>query len=67
VNEYKVHIRALETEFQELAEQPVLNQGSCLQALFEELTNEKQIIFNLQRRKRKRKGRRKTEMIKELE
>jgi hypothetical protein len=67
VNEYKVHIRTLDTEFQELAEQPVINQGSCLQALCEELTNEKQIIFSLHCQKRKRKRRRKTETIKELE
>jgi mitotic spindle assembly checkpoint protein MAD1 len=41
VNEYKAHIRTLETEIQELAKRPVLEHGSGLQALRDELSNEK--------------------------
>jgi hypothetical protein len=41
VSEYKVHIHTLETEIQELAKRPALNQGSGLQALRDELANEK--------------------------
>jgi mitotic spindle assembly checkpoint protein MAD1 len=41
VSEYKVHIRTLETEIQELAKRPVLEHGSGLQALRDELSNEK--------------------------
>jgi mitotic spindle assembly checkpoint protein MAD1 len=44
VSEYKSHIRALETEIQELAKRPVLDQGSSLQALREELANEKHTL-----------------------
>jgi predicted RNase H-like nuclease (RuvC/YqgF family) len=44
VSEYKSHIRALETEIQELAKRPVLDQGSGLQALREELANEKHAL-----------------------
>jgi predicted RNase H-like nuclease (RuvC/YqgF family) len=41
VSEYKAHIRALETEIQELAKRPVLEYGSGLQALRDELANER--------------------------
>ena len=41
MSEYKAHIRALETEIQELAKRPVLEHGSGLQALRDELANER--------------------------
>ena len=44
VGEYKVHIRALETEVQELAKRPVLDRGYGLQGLREELANEKHAL-----------------------
>jgi mitotic spindle assembly checkpoint protein MAD1 len=40
-SEYKAHICSLDTEVQELAKQPMLDQGSGLQVLRKELTNEK--------------------------
>ena len=49
VSEYKSHIRALETEIQELAKRPVLDQGSSLQALREELANEKHTLQEARR------------------
>ena len=49
VSEYKVHIRALDTEAQELAKRPVLDQSSGLQALREELANEKQALQEARR------------------
>ena len=42
VSEHKEHTCELETEVQELAKRPVLNHGSSLQALRDELANEKQ-------------------------
>ncbi len=44
VSEYKAHIRALETEVQELAKRPILDQSSGLQASREELANEKHAV-----------------------
>ena len=44
VSEYKAYIRALETEIQGLAKRPVLDQGSGLQGLCEELANEKHAL-----------------------
>ncbi len=44
LSEYKAHIRALETEVQELAKRPVFDQGSGLQDLREELANEKHAV-----------------------
>jgi len=41
MTEYKAHIRSLETEVQELPNRPVLDQGSDLKALCEELANER--------------------------
>lgn len=41
MSEYKAHIRALEAEIQELAKRPVLEHGSGLQALRDELANER--------------------------
>ena len=41
MSEYKSHICALETEVQELPKWPMVDQGSGLQALHEELANEK--------------------------
>ena len=49
VGEYKMHIRALETEIQELAKRPVLDQGSGLQGLREELANEKHALQEARR------------------
>jgi hypothetical protein len=49
VGEYKVRLRALETEVQELAKRPVLDQGSGLQALREELANEKHTLQEARR------------------
>jgi predicted RNase H-like nuclease (RuvC/YqgF family) len=49
VNEYKAHIRALETEIQELAKRPVLDHGSGLQALRDELSNEKNALQEARR------------------
>jgi hypothetical protein len=41
VSEYKGNIHTLETEIQELAKRPALDQGSGIQALREELADEK--------------------------
>ncbi|KAH9981796.1 spindle assembly checkpoint component Mad1 [Russula compacta] len=49
VSEHKAHIRALETEVQELAKRPVLNHSSGLQALRDELANEKQALQEARR------------------
>ncbi|KAH9987053.1 spindle assembly checkpoint component Mad1 [Russula vinacea] len=49
VSEYKAHIRALETEIQELAKRPVLGHGSGLQALRDELSNEKHALQEARR------------------
>ncbi len=44
VSEYKAHIHSLDTEIQELAKRPMLDQGLGLQVLREELTNEKHMV-----------------------
>lgn len=44
MGEYKAHIRTLEAEIQELAKRPALEQGAGLQALRDELTNEKHAL-----------------------
>ena len=49
VGGYKAQIRALETDIQELAKRPALSQGSGLQALREELANEKQALQEARR------------------
>jgi DNA repair exonuclease SbcCD ATPase subunit len=49
VSEYKEQIDSLETEVQELAKRPVLSQGSGLQALREELANEKHALQEVRR------------------
>ena len=49
MNEHKTHIRTLETEIQELAKRPVLDQGSGLQALRDELSNEKNALQEARR------------------
>ena len=49
VSEYKAHISALETEVQELAKWPMLDQGLGLQVLREELTNEKHVVQEARR------------------
>jgi hypothetical protein len=49
VGKYKMYIRALETEIQELAKRPVLDPGSGLQGLREELANEKHMLHEARR------------------
>ncbi|KAI9510349.1 MAD-domain-containing protein [Russula earlei] len=49
VSEYKAHIYALETEIQELAKRPALEHSSGLQALRDELANEKNALQEAQR------------------
>ena len=49
VGEYKAQINALETDIQELAKRPALGQGDGLQALREELANEKQALQEARR------------------
>jgi len=49
VGGYKAQINALETDIQELAKRPTLSQRSGLQALHEELANEKQALQEAQR------------------
>jgi len=49
VGKYKAQIPAPETDIQELAKQPTLSQGSGMQALHEELVNEKQVLQEAQR------------------
>jgi len=44
VNEYKTHIRSLETEIQELAKRPVLDPSSGLEALRDELSSVKNAL-----------------------
>ena len=44
VGKYKAQICVPETDIQELAKQPTLSQGSGMQALHEELVNEKQVL-----------------------
>jgi hypothetical protein len=40
VNKHKVHMRSVETEVQQLAKRPAVDEGSVLQVLREELVNE---------------------------
>lgn len=49
MNECKAHMRALETEIQELAKRPALDHGSGLQALRDELSNEKNALQDARR------------------
>ena len=51
VGEYKAHIHTLEAEIQELAKRPALNQGSGLQALRDELADEKLALQEARRGK----------------
>jgi len=44
VGKYKAQIHVPETDIQELAKQPTLSQGLGMQALHEELVNEKQVL-----------------------
>ena len=44
MGDYKAHIRTLEAEIQELAKRPALEQGASLQALRDELSNEKHAL-----------------------
>jgi len=44
VSECKAHMHSLDTEVQGLAKRPVLDQGSGLRALREELANEKDAL-----------------------
>ena len=49
MKECKAHIRTLETEIEELAKRPVLDHGSGLQALRNELSNEKNALQEARR------------------
>ena len=49
MSEYKANMRALETEIRELAKRPVLDHGSGLQALRDELSNEKHALQEARR------------------
>lgn len=49
VDESKAHIRALEMEIQELAKRPVLDHGSGLQALRDELSDKKNALQEARR------------------
>ena len=49
LSEYKAHIRALETQVEELAKRPALEHGSGLQALRDELANEKHALQEARR------------------
>jgi hypothetical protein len=49
VSEHKAHVRALEAEIQELAKRPVLDHSSGLQALRDELSNEKHALQEARR------------------
>ena len=49
VGEYKAQIPAPETDIQELTKRPALCQGSGMQALREELVNEKQVFEEARR------------------
>jgi len=49
VNEYKAHIHTLETQVEELAKRPALEHSSGLQALRDELANEKHALQEARR------------------
>ncbi|KAH9957583.1 hypothetical protein BC827DRAFT_1224448 [Russula dissimulans] len=49
VSEYKAHIRTLETQVQELSKRPALEHSSGLQALRDELANEKHALQEARR------------------
>ncbi|KAH8995991.1 MAD-domain-containing protein [Lactarius akahatsu] len=69
VDEYKVRTRALETEIQELAKRPAFNQGTGLQALRDDLTNEKHALQEARRalQEKEEEAERDREKIEELE
>ncbi|KAI9452687.1 MAD-domain-containing protein [Lactarius psammicola] len=69
VDEYKTHMRALETEIQELAKRPALNQGAGLQALRDELANEKHALQEARRalEEKEEEAEKDRERIEELE
>ncbi|KAH9165311.1 MAD-domain-containing protein [Lactarius sanguifluus] len=69
VDEYKVRTRALETEIQELAKRPVPNQGTGLQALRDDLTNEKHALQEARRalEEKEEEAEKDREKIEELE
>ncbi|KAH9031164.1 MAD-domain-containing protein [Lactarius hengduanensis] len=53
VGEYKARMHALETEIQELAKRPALDQGTGLQALRDDLTNETHALQDARRGQKK--------------
>ncbi|KAH9165006.1 MAD-domain-containing protein [Lactarius sanguifluus] len=69
VDEYKVRTRALETEIQELAKRPALSQGTGLQALRDDLANEKHALQEARRalEEREEEAEKDREKIEELE
>ncbi|KAH8996032.1 MAD-domain-containing protein [Lactarius akahatsu] len=69
VGEYKARTRALETEIQELAKRPALNQGTGLQALRDDLTNEKHALQEARRtlEEKEEEAEKDREKIEELE
>ncbi|KAI9432343.1 mitotic checkpoint protein-domain-containing protein [Lactarius indigo] len=69
VGEYKAHMHALETEIQELAKRPALNQGTGLQALRDELANEKHALQEARRalEEKEEEAEKDREKIEELE
>ncbi|KAH8991756.1 MAD-domain-containing protein [Lactarius hatsudake] len=69
VDEYKGRTRALETEIQELAKRPALNQGTGLQALRDDLTNEKHALQEARRalEEKEEEAEKDREKIEELE
>ncbi|KAH9021960.1 MAD-domain-containing protein [Lactarius pseudohatsudake] len=69
VGEYKARTRALETEIQELAKRPALDQGTGLQALRDDLTNEKHALQEARRalEEKEEEAEKDREKIEELE
>ncbi|KAI9432361.1 spindle assembly checkpoint component Mad1 [Lactarius indigo] len=69
VGEYKARMHALETEIQELAKRPALNQGTGLQALRDELANEKRALQEARRalEEKEEEAEKDREKIEELE
>ncbi|KAH9023363.1 MAD-domain-containing protein, partial [Lactarius hengduanensis] len=69
VGEYKARMHALETEIQELAKRPALDQGTGLQALRDDLTNEKHALQQARRalEEKEEEAEKDREKIEELE
>ncbi|KAI0294902.1 mitotic checkpoint protein-domain-containing protein [Multifurca ochricompacta] len=69
IDDYKAHIRTLETEIQELAKRPALEHSSGLQALRDEMVNGKHALQEARRalEEREQEGEKDREKIEELE